>query len=163
MSSAKGPARQPAELEDAATPAQALSAEALLRARHGGARILVVDDNEINSQIAVHILHAAGLAAETAVDGQVAVDLVRAHSYDLILMDVQMPKLDGCEATRIIRTLPGWASKPIVAMTANAFVEDRRMCAAAGMTEFIAKPVRPALLYETILKCLDESRYESRP
>jgi len=119
-----------------------------------GARILAVDDNEVNLQIARELLEDIGLQVDVALNGQEAVQRVRVTGYDLVLMDMQMPVMDGLEATRAIRSMPGRASLPIVAMTANAMNHDRDQCLAAGMNDFLAKPIDPELLLDLVLSCL---------
>ncbi|MCE2690445.1 MAG: response regulator [Rubrivivax sp.] len=109
-------------------------------------RILAVDDNEVNLQIARELLRNQGFEVDVALDGQQALDLVRVQAYDLVLMDMQMPVMDGLSATRAIRQLPEGLRLPIVAMTANAMEKDRQDCLEAGMNDFITKPMDPALL-----------------
>jgi CheY-like chemotaxis protein len=127
--------------------------EATLRERHAGQRILLAEDNPVNRVVATELLGAAGLVIESAADGATAVEMALTGNYDLVLMDVQMPKLDGLAATRLIRERSGKAL-PIVAMTANAFGEDQVACLEAGMNDHIGKPVSPTVLFSTLLRWL---------
>ncbi|MCK6391690.1 MAG: response regulator [Azonexus sp.] len=119
-----------------------------------GHRVLLVEDNEVNRELAEEMLQAVGLQVLTAVNGQLAVEMVERQSFDLILMDCHMPVMDGYEATRRIRQLPGGNDLPIIAMTASAMAEDRQRCLDAGMNEHIVKPVDVAVLYGTLAHAL---------
>lgn len=127
--------------------------EAELRLR-ADARVLVVEDDVINQEVALWLLGSVGLRAELARNGREAVECAAAGEYDLVLMDVQMPELDGLEATRRIRAMPSWERVPILGMTANAFDEDRQRCLEVGMNDFVAKPVDPEQLFGLLLKWL---------
>jgi PAS domain S-box-containing protein len=130
---------------------------AQLRAHHAGARILLADDEPINQMITRELLEEAGLAVEIAANGAEALALATRADYDLILMDLQMPVMDGLEATQRIRRLPHGATLPILALTANAFVDVQARCLAAGMTDFITKPVDPDALEAIVFSYLAQS------
>jgi CheY-like chemotaxis protein len=130
-------------------------AETQLRQRHRGARILLAEDNEVNLEVALAMLHGVGFDVDTASDGRQALNLAAAVPYDLVLMDMQMPEMGGLEATRSIRALAGWQTRPILALTANAFDDDRQACLAAGMSDFLAKPMAASHLYASLLRWLD--------
>jgi CheY-like chemotaxis protein len=142
----------PGAVEPLASPVE--SAESLLNQGFRGRRILLVEDEPVNREVASALLESAGLAVDIAVDGREAVEKVAPGIYDLILMDIQMPGMDGLEATRRIRAMPGLGEVPIVAVTANIFAEDKADCLAAGMNDFLAKPSPPGLLFSTVLKAL---------
>jgi CheY-like chemotaxis protein len=138
----------------ASPPVGAPDALALLRRLHPGLRVLVAEDEPVNCEITTILLEDAGCVVAIAVDGLAALELAASNTYDLILMDMQMPGMDGLEATRSIRQLAAYRDVPIIAMTANAFEEDRRRCLAAGMNAFLSKPTPPALLYTAIVRAL---------
>ncbi len=125
-----------------------------------GARILLVEDNELNQQVAVGILSEGGFEIDIAENGKVAVEKTSETSYDIVLMDMQMPVMDGLEATRRIRTNPALKKLPIIAMTANAMQADKELCLNAGMNDHIAKPFDPNQLFATLVKWVqpDEAR-----
>jgi PAS domain S-box-containing protein len=125
-----------------------------LRQLHAGTRILVAEDNLVNQEVARQLLLLAGLEVDLASDGEQALRMLAEQAYAMVLMDVQMPGMDGLEATRIIRRQARWASLPIVAMTANALSEDREQCLLAGMDDHVGKPVNPERLYATLLQWL---------
>ncbi len=137
----------------AATPPRvaASSPETILAAEYSECRILLVEDEPVNREVTLELLADTGLIVDVAEDGRQAVEKARLTRYDAILMDVQMPVLDGYEATRQIRALSLGGDVPIIAMTANAFVEDKVRCLESGMNDFIAKPVEPDMLFSTLL------------
>ncbi len=116
------------------------------------AYILIVEDNEVNQDVAVELLTEAGMRVDTAENGLAALEKIRNRKYDLILMDMQMPVMDGITAIREIRKNQDWSLLPVVAMTANAMDQDRAACIDAGMNDFISKPIDPSLLWKILLK-----------
>jgi CheY-like chemotaxis protein len=113
-------------------------------------RVLVAEDNPTNQLVAKAMLRARGLSVEVVEDGEQAVAAALTGHYDAIFMDCQMPNVDGFEATRRIRATETGPPVPIIAMTANAFEEDRRACLEAGMSDFLPKPWKPAQLSEVL-------------
>jgi len=130
------------------------TAEAGQETRLRGARILLAEDNDINQQIAVELLEGAGATVQIANNGREAVEILsngpQPPPFDVILMDLQMPEMDGYQATAKIRADGRFTALPIIAMTAHATIEERQRCLAAGMVDHISKPIDPALLYEIV-------------
>ncbi|MBL8482882.1 MAG: PAS domain S-box protein [Rhodocyclaceae bacterium] len=131
--------------------------EANLR-EHAGRRVLLVEDEPFNREVAVELLAEVGLEMDCAENGHEAVAAVQRGAYDLILMDMRMPGMDGLAATRAIRALPAGVAVPIVAMTANAFAEDKAQCMQAGMDDFLTKPVDPRHFYKVLHHWLTQGR-----
>jgi PAS domain S-box-containing protein len=148
----KGASRIPAALPEMA---DAATVESILRQSFAGQCVLLAEDDPANQEMAGELLAYVGLTVDIAGDGEMAVAKVAAASqpYALILMDLQMPRLGGLEAMARLSGLPGFAT-PVIAMTANAYSDDQARCLAAGMVDFVAKPVNPAQLYETLLRWL---------
>ncbi len=117
-----------------------------------GARVLLVEDNELNQEVATELLRDAGFIVDLAENGQIAIDKIRAVDYDIVLMDMQMPVMDGVTSTQVIRREERFKNLPVVAMTANAMQSDRDRCMAAGMNDHVAKPIEPEDLWEALLK-----------
>ncbi|NHC06511.1 c-type heme family protein [Azonexus fungiphilus] len=124
-----------------------LAAESALKALAPGLRLLLADDEPINREITRLLLEDVGLQVDTAGDGAQALAAARERHYDLILMDMQMPVMDGLAATRAILALPGRSTVPVIATTANAFLEDKAACLQAGMVDVITKPLEPEVFY----------------
>jgi CheY-like chemotaxis protein len=159
--SAAGPSEVPVLVTAVAVPPIALDAADLppvaLPAAEQGSRILLVEDNFVNQRVAVYMLSKLGHHVDVAKHGREAVDMLGKSVYDLVLMDCQMPEMDGFEATRIIRDRTSRVLDheiPVVAMTANAFPEDRARALASGMNDFLAKPVDRSVLGSMIAKWL---------
>ena len=144
----------------APAPAQAPSSTAEERLRQGfaGRLILLAEDDALNREIATLLLNQVGLDIDPAEDGEVAVALAARRDYTLILMDMQMPGMGGIEATQRIRSMERCRKTPVIAITANAYNEDRERCFAAGMNDFVPKPFKPEELYAVILRWLEQTR-----
>jgi two-component system sensor histidine kinase/response regulator len=140
--------------EGEAVPVTQTDARGLARLR--GARVLLVEDNEFNQQVAFELLGAAGMHVDIAENGAQGVQRVQEGSYDLVLMDLQMPVMDGLQATRQIRAMPGCDRLPILAMTANAMAGDRERSLAAGMNDHVTKPIDPDELFDVLLRWLPD-------
>lgn len=148
----------PATTPRAADPGDAVADQ--LRRRHAGRRVLVVEDDKINQTVMLDLLGEVGLHADTADDGLEALERVSRQRYALVAMDLRMPRLDGLGAARAMRGMPSMNDIPIVAVTANAFEEDRAACRAAGMDDFLPKPIDVQHLYALLLHWLDRSTAE---
>jgi two-component system sensor histidine kinase/response regulator len=142
---ALGATERPARVQ---VPADAGGGLAVLR----GARVLLVVDNDINRQVASEMLQDAGLRVDLAGNGQVALAMLEQANYDLVFMDMQMPVMDGLEATRALRCVERFAGLPVVAMTANDMDEDRQRCVESGMNDFLLKPIEPQDLAAILLR-----------
>jgi PAS domain S-box-containing protein len=146
------------EIHEQATGISAETAIGLL----AGSRVLLVEDNEINRQVARELLEAVGVAVVEALDGHSAVELAGAEEFQAVLIDLQMPVMDGLAAAREIRADPDQSDLPIIAMTANAMASDREKCLAAGMDDYLPKPIKPNLLYETLIRWIHPEAYKAK-
>jgi signal transduction histidine kinase/DNA-binding response OmpR family regulator/HPt (histidine-containing phosphotransfer) domain-containing protein len=123
-----------------------------------GARVLLVEDNELNQEVAMGLLEPALMSIDLAENGEVAVRMVGEHNYDIVLMDMQMPVMDGIAATKAIRSNPRFRELPIIAMTANAMDADREVCRQAGMNDHVSKPIDPDAMFTTVMKWIKPRR-----
>jgi|JI7StandDraft_1071085.scaffolds.fasta_scaffold784190_2 two-component system sensor histidine kinase/response regulator len=121
---------------------------------HAGPRVLLAEDHPVNLELVELLLAEIGVHVDSVCDGEAAVQRARTGRYDLILLDIHMPRMDGLDACRAIRQLPGQARVPIVAMTASAFDDDREACLAAGMNDFIGKPILAEVFFAAVHRWL---------
>jgi len=152
------------DLVDGYTGARLSGAEAPASTPLSGRRVLLVEDNAVNLLVARRMLEGLGVEVDTAGDGRMALATLQSHPsnhYDAVLMDMQMPVMDGLDATRALRRLPGLERLPVLAMTANVLPADRDACSEAGMTGFIAKPVRLQELRDTLIHHLAAARRDT--
>lgn len=138
--------------------ARAAGALETLRARHAGAKVLVLDDQAINRDVACALLQSAALDARGASNASEAIEQLSREDFSLLLLDLQLEETDGVSVARTLRASPSTASLPIIAASAAAFEEDRRACLDAGMNDFIAKPIDPPTLFDTILRQLERAQ-----
>ncbi|MBS0348790.1 MAG: PAS domain S-box protein [Proteobacteria bacterium] len=144
-------------------PGRSISnAELGLRKRFPGVRVLLAEDDLVNQEVVKALIEEAGIRVDVAGNGAEALEMARRTPYALVLMDMQMPVMNGIEAAGELRQLAGYAETPILALTANAFEDDRRACLAAGMDDFITKPVEPARLLESLLQWLERAAEERK-
>ncbi len=149
------------EVVTRATRARLAQDELKSVARLSGIRVLLVEDNEINQRVAQEILENAGLVVEICDNGRMAVRAVARTTFDIVLMDVQMPEMDGYEATRSIRAMERFQELPIIAMTAHAMKGDREKCIEAGMNDYLTKPIDPIRVFETISRWVKQPKLSS--
>ena len=147
--------RKKANREESGLPIMVADAEKRIRQHYFGSRILLVDDEPVNLAVTRFLLEESGLVVDTAEDGVLAIRQASDSSYALVNMDMQMPNMNGLEATQRIRTLAGYRDVPILAMTANAFAEDKARCFEAGMNDFLVKPIDPDVLFSIVLTWLE--------
>jgi signal transduction histidine kinase/CheY-like chemotaxis protein len=157
------PLRIGSELDQPAGHPAVADPQEAIRAGHPGRRVLVVEDDPINQEILKVLLERPGLLVDVANTGLKALLAARSARYDLILMDLRMPEMDGLHATREIRALPEYRETPIIALTADVFEEDRQRCFEAGMNAHLGKPVEPFELFTTVLKWLQPGDPACRP
>ena len=128
---------------------------------HAASRVLLAEDHPVNLELVELLLAEMGVQVDSVCDGEAAVQRARTGHYDLILLDIHMPRLDGLEACRAIRQLPDQSQVPIVAMTASAFDDDREACLAAGMNDFLGKPILAEVFFATVHRWLSTANRQA--